>query len=155
MTVRFVDTNVLLYAISTDTEEQNKKHAATELLRARDLCLSSQVLGEFYVQATRQTRPDRLTHDQAASLIRSFSRFPVQAVTLQVSQAAVATCDRFQVSYWDAAIIEASRAVGAAVVLSEDLQVGMDFDGVAVLNPFLATDSSSCPRLIEQVLRDR
>jgi predicted nucleic acid-binding protein len=98
MTVRFVDTNVLLYALSADAEEQDKKHTATELLRARDLCLSSQVLGEFYVQATRQTRPDRLTHDQAAALIRSFSRFPVQAVTLQVAEAAIATCDRFQSS---------------------------------------------------------
>ncbi len=36
----------------------------------------------------------------------------------------------------DAAIIEASRALGCAVILSEDLDTGTDFGGVRVLNPF-------------------
>lgn len=39
-------------------------------------------------------------------------------------------------SYWDAAIIEAARALDCDVVLSEDLQHDQDFAGVTVVNPF-------------------
>jgi predicted nucleic acid-binding protein len=41
-----------------------------------------------------------------------------------------------QLSYWDAAIIEASRAMGCTHVLSEDLSDGQDYGGVRVTNPF-------------------
>lgn len=58
--MRFVDTNVLLYAISGDPEEQAKAERANEILSSTDLGLSAQVLQEFYVQATRQTRADRI-----------------------------------------------------------------------------------------------
>jgi predicted nucleic acid-binding protein len=39
-------------------------------------------------------------------------------------------------SHWDAAVIEAARALGCAVVLSEDLSSETDYDGVRVENPF-------------------
>jgi RNA polymerase sigma-70 factor (sigma-E family) len=39
-------------------------------------------------------------------------------------------------SYWDAAIIEASRVLGCEVVLSGDLSDGQDYAGVRVENPF-------------------
>ncbi len=42
---------------------------------------------------------------------------------------------RFQLSYWDAAIIEASRAMGCTHLLSEDLGDGQDYGGVLVANP--------------------
>jgi predicted nucleic acid-binding protein len=134
--VRFVDTNVLLYAISRDPEEQEKAERANDILAARDAALSVQVLQEFYVQATRDSRPDRLSHEQAASLVESFLRFPVQEITTALMLAALATRRRFGISYWDAAIIEAGRAVGCDVVLSEDLGDGSDYAGVRVENPF-------------------
>jgi predicted nucleic acid-binding protein len=134
--VRFVDTNVLLYAISNDDEEQEKAKRAGELLSQRDMALSVQVLQEFYVQATRESRGDRLTHEQAAGLLDSFRRFPVQETTLAVMLAAVSTRQRFEISYWDAAIIEAARALECKVVLSEDLSDGQDYAGVRVENPF-------------------
>jgi predicted nucleic acid-binding protein len=52
------------------------------------------------------------------------SRRPARAVRIR------------SVSYWDAAILEAGRAVGCAVVLSEDLSDGEDYAGVRVENPF-------------------
>jgi predicted nucleic acid-binding protein len=61
--VQFVDTNVLLYAISRDPEEEQKAARANELLADGELGLSVQVLQEFYVQATRESRADRLTHE--------------------------------------------------------------------------------------------
>lgn len=134
--MRFVDTNILLYAISRDPAEQDKRRRADEILDARDLALSVQVLQEFYVQATRDSRPDPLTHDQAVSLVESFIRFPVVDVTPDVMLAAMATRERFRISYWDAAILEAGRTAGCDVVLSEDLGDGQDYAGMRVENPF-------------------
>lgn len=133
--MRFVDTNILLYAVSREPDEQEKAERATQLLAARDLALSVQVLQEFYVQATRESRPDPLTHDQAVRLVESFLRFPAAAVTTELMLAAMATCRRFAISYWDATIIEAARRLRCDVVLSEDLNAGQDYAGVRVENP--------------------
>ena len=134
--MRFVDTNILLYAISRDPAERSKAQRANSLLAARDLALSVQVLQEFYVQATRKSRPDPLTHEQAVALVESFLRFPVLEITTGVMLAALAACRRFNISYWDAAILEAGRALGCDVILSEDLSDGQDYGGVRVENPF-------------------
>jgi predicted nucleic acid-binding protein len=134
--VRFVDTNVLLYAISSDPQEREKAARANEVLASRDIALSVQVLQEFFVQATRESRSDRLTDEQAATLVESFRRFPVQENTVAVLLAAIATKRRFAISYWDAAIIEAGRCLGCDVVLSEDLSDRQDYAGVQVENPF-------------------
>jgi predicted nucleic acid-binding protein len=134
--VRFVDTNILLYAISKDTDEAAKAKTANAILSTGDIGLSVQVLQEFYVQATRASRPDPISHEQAVGLIDSWRRFAVQDLTTGIMDAAFATRARFQISYWDAAIIEASRALGCGVILSEDLDPGTDFDGVRVENPF-------------------
>jgi predicted nucleic acid-binding protein len=135
--VRFVDTNILLYAISRDPEEQTKAARANELLSAKDLGLSVQVLQEFYVQATRESRADRLTHEQAAALVDSFRRFPVQETTIGIVLSAISTRQQFEISYWDAAILESARTLGCEVALSEDLSDGQNYGGVRVENPFL------------------
>ena len=88
------------------------------------------------MQATRASRPDPLPHQQAVRLIESFRRFPVQDVTSAILMAALDTCRRFQLSYWDSAIIEAYRAMGCAEILSEDLGDGQDYAGIRVINPF-------------------
>lgn len=109
---------------------------AAAILKQRDLALSAQVLQEFYVQATRETRRDALSHEQATGLVVAFGRFPVQPTTFELVTAAMETRKRFGLSYWDAAIIEAARALGCSEVLSEDLSAGQDYGGVAVVNPF-------------------
>lgn len=134
--LRFVDTNVLLYAASVAREERAKAEIALEVLEGDDLALSVQVLQEFYVQATRDGKRDALTHAQAVGLIESWLRFPVQETTVGLVHAALATRDRYKLSYWDAAIVEAARLLGCRIVLTEDLQHGADFGGVAVANPF-------------------
>ena len=138
----FVDTNVLLYATSTATDEKEKTAIARTILDREDLVLSTQVLQEFYAQATRQSREDPLAHDTAVALIESWLRFRVVETTVQLVRDALATKRRWQLSYWDAAIIEAARAGGCAIVLTEDLQDGMDFAGVTVENPFPAASTS-------------
>jgi predicted nucleic acid-binding protein len=134
--VRFVDTNILLYAISRDPAEEHKALIANEIIDGGGIGLSVQVLQEFYVQATRATREDALTHEAAAGLVEAWCRFPVQVTSVEVMRAALATRGRFGMSYWDAAILEAARALGCSVVLSEDLDDATDYDGVRVEDPF-------------------
>jgi predicted nucleic acid-binding protein len=135
--VRFADTNLLLYAVSTDAAEQPKALRARDILDQGDLALSVQVLQEFYVQATRATRPDRLTHEQAAGLVDAFLRFPVQETGPALVLAAIQASAELGISYWDSAILEAARALGCSTVLSEDLAHGRDYGGLTVENPFV------------------
>lgn len=65
----FLDTNVLLYSISTAANETAKRARALALLDQDDCALSVQVLQEFYVQATREWRADAIPHVIAAGLI--------------------------------------------------------------------------------------
>ena len=134
--MRFVDTNVLLYAVSTAPEEAAKTARARALLDETNLALSVQVLQEFYVQATHARRKDRLTPAQAEGLIEAWLRFPVQASTVELMRAALAAAGRHRISYWDAAIIEAARFLGCELVLSDDLSHGQRYDGLRVENPF-------------------
>jgi predicted nucleic acid-binding protein len=134
--MRFVDTNILLYAVSTVPEEAAKSSVALSLLDHEDLAVSVQVLQEFFVQATRPGKQHRLSQEQAALLIESFLRFPVQETTVPLLQAALEAAGRFRISYWDATIVEAARALGCRTVLSEDLNHGQNYNGVKVIDPF-------------------
>jgi predicted nucleic acid-binding protein len=134
--VRFVDTNVLLYAISRGPEDHDKAERANALLDAGDVALSVQVLQEFYVQCTRETRADRITHEQAARLVESLLVFPVADITTGAVLAAMATRELYGISFWDAAILEAARSLGCEVVLTEDLRHSQDYAGVRVEDPF-------------------
>jgi predicted nucleic acid-binding protein len=79
---------------------------------------------------------DTTVHEQARKLVESFLRFRLAPVDRETMLAAFATHDRFQISYWDAAILEAARSLGCDTVLSEDLSDGQDYAGVRVVNPF-------------------
>ena len=136
--MRFVDTNVLLYAVSALAEDARKRERALALLKEGDLALSVQVLQEFYYQATRPGRPAAITPEQALRFIESIDAFPVQAVTLDVFRSAVEVSRRFGLSYWDGAILAAARSLGCDAVYSEDMSAGQDYGGLTVVNPFAA-----------------
>jgi predicted nucleic acid-binding protein len=93
------------------------------------------VLQEFYVQATRSSA-GRVGPQIAVRLIQSWHRFPVQPITAELMFAALATQQRFGISYWDAAIVEAARILGCSELLTEDLQHQQNFGGIRVVNPF-------------------
>lgn len=134
--MKFVDTNVLLYAVSTAADERSKRDRALEILDLGDVVVSVQVLQEFYVQATRAARSDRLTHEEACALCESWLRFRIVEMSVELFRNALSTRNRWNISYWDATIVEAARQADCSVLLSEDLQEGVDFAGVRVVNPF-------------------
>ena len=132
----FLDTNILLYSISSAPDEAVKREQAIQLLDDDRGGLSVQVLQEFFVQATRPTRPDRLPHDVAAGLIRAWLRFCVQDNTVPVLMDALEIKSRHGFSYWDSAAIAAARALGCKELFSEDMDHGRDVGGVVIVNPF-------------------
>ncbi|MEO5340925.1 MAG: PIN domain-containing protein [Magnetococcus sp. MYC-9] len=137
MTVmRFLDTNILPYSISRAVAESRKREIATALLDQDDWTLSVQVLQEFYVQATRPSRSEPVSHDIAAGLVRTWLRFRVQETTVAVLQSALEIKTAYGFSYWDSAIIAAARVSGCRAIYSEDLSHGRVVDGITLINPF-------------------
>jgi predicted nucleic acid-binding protein len=132
----FLDTNVLLYSISNAADETKKRDRALDLMDRDDCVLSVQVLQEFYVQATRASRPDPLPHDIAVGLIRTWLRFQIQENTVAILKAALEMKKLHQLSFWDSAIVAAARAAGCRELYSEDLSHGRTVDGVTIINPF-------------------
>jgi predicted nucleic acid-binding protein len=126
----------LLYSISRNPTETAKRKCAIDLLGRTDGALSVQVLQEFYVQATRPTRPDPLPHDIAAGLIRTWIRFRVQEIDLAILSAALEIKAAHGFSYWDSAIIAAARALGCHELYTEHMSHGQRIDGVVIVNPF-------------------
>ena len=136
--MRLADTNVLLYAVSADPAEAGKRVRALEILADRDnLALSVQVLAEFYYQATRPSRASRLSHEGAIRFLERLSEVPIQPVTIEVFREATELCNRFGLSYWDAAILAAAEMLGCDAVYSEDMSHQQNYDGLTVINPFL------------------
>jgi len=132
----FFDTNVLIYSISRDPAEATKRERALALLERDDGALSIQVLQEFYVQATRPTRPHRVPHEIAVDLLTGWSRFRVQDMTLAILNAALEIGAAHRFSYWDSAIIAAARALGCRELYTEDMSHGREVEGVLIINPF-------------------
>jgi len=131
-----LDTNVLIYSISRDPAEATKRERALALLERDDGALSIQVLQEFYVQATRPTRPHRVPHEIAVDLLTGWSRFRVQDMTLAILNAALEIGAAHRFSYWDSAIIAAARALGCRELYTEDMSHGREVEGVLIVNPF-------------------
>ena len=138
--MRLADSNILLYAVISDPAEAGKRVRALEILADRDnLVLSVQVLAEFYHQATRPSRANRLRHDEAMRFIERLAEVPVQPVTTEVFRRATELCNRFHISYWDAAILAAAKILGCDAVYavySEDMSDQQDYGGLRVINPF-------------------
>ncbi len=100
------------------------------------MALSVQVLAEFYHQATRRSRPNRLNHNEAIRFIDCLAALPIQPVTTGVFRRATELSNRFGISYWDGAILAAAAAIGCDAVYSEDMSHQQDYGGIRVINPF-------------------
>ena len=132
----FLDTNVLLYALSRAEAEGEKRRIARQWLQRPDWGLSTQVLMEFYVNAIkpRHGLPPGTAHSIARRLAAAR---PVQAVDSELALDAMRWQKALTISPWDAAILCAARRLGASTVVSEDLSHGQVYSGVRVLNPFM------------------
>ena len=133
----FVDTNVLIYAHDVDAGRKHER--ARELLRTlwadRAGILSTQVLQEFYVNATRKIRKP-LTRPEARSVVETYAAWCVDGITPNDLSAAFQIEDQARIGFWDALIIAVAARSGARRIVSEDLNNGQSIAGVSIHNPF-------------------
>ena len=133
--MEFLDTNVLVYAASHQVGDRAKTAVARSLIRYEQQAISLQVLQEFF-NVARNPRKLALSYDEVVEFCTGWRRFTVLEPTLALFDDALRLVDRFQVSYYDAAILAAARKLKCTVVHSEDLNDGQDYLGVRVSNPF-------------------
>lgn len=133
----FVDTNILAYA--HDSSEGVKQAIAKDLLdelwESERGALSTQVLQEFYVVATRKFEPP-LSRKEAREVVNNYGEWRLVRIDLILIINASNLEEQHQLSFWDALIVEAARRSGATRLLSEDLSSGSTIKGIAIENPF-------------------
>lgn len=130
----FLDTNILLYAASHATAERHKRARARDLLGLDGAGLSVQVLAEFYVNASDKLK---LPEDKVIKVLEALENYPVLPISEAMFWTALTIRRRYQISYWDSAIIAAAAELGCHTLYSEDLSHGQTYNGVRVINPFL------------------
>jgi len=137
----FIDTNVFLYSLSDNPQEQAKAHRARQLLLKENWGWSAQVAGEFYSVATSPKRQFRLAPSLARQFVENWLTFPTAMLDTATVREALEISEAFRISYWDSAIIAAARQLECHKVFSEDLSNGQSYHGVLVVNPFYESDS--------------
>ncbi len=139
----FVDSNVLLYA--RDSSEPAKQPLAhdrlSHLWRARAGRASFQVLHEYYVTVTRKLQPG-LDPETAREDLRPYLHWAPVRLDGATLEAAWAIEKRHSISFWDALIAAAAQIAGCEILLTEDLQDGLQIDGVRAVDPFRHTPAS-------------
>lgn len=136
MTARcFADTNLFFYAASNDPADAIKKSIARELLKSEDVSISAQVLQEFAHNASAKRRLG-LNPQETEAVLNALLVYPVLPITGELVLVAVMIQHRYQISYWDAAIVAAASEMGCEILYSEDLNAGQEYAGVMVKNPF-------------------
>ena len=136
----FIDTNVLVYAL--DSFDKVKQQRCRDLMRGLDADLrgviSTQVMQEFYVAATRKLGTDPLV---TKDLLHTFERFEVVTVTPDMIRDAIDCSILNRLSLWDALIVAAAESARCERIWTEDLNHGQVIRGVRVENPF----QQACP----------
>ena len=132
----FVDTNILIYAHDLDAGEKHDK--ASQLVRdfwdRREVpSLSIQVLQEMHVNLIRKG----ISVDESADTVRRYLAWRVINNTKTILSRAFDVQQRWQLSFWDAAVVAAAQQAGASVLWSEDLNPGQNYGGVVVVNPLI------------------
>ncbi len=126
---------VSVYAAIGTGKDESKRQRALALIESEDFATSAQVLQEFFVTVVKKAaRP--LSIDQAMEWIEQLTTFPCHAIDHRLVRIAIEQSARYQISYWDGAILAAARALGCRTLYSEDLSDGQQYEDVTVVNPF-------------------
>jgi len=136
MSVRsFLDSNLLVY--TDDRDAKSKRDRALDLIatlrRRRLAVVSTQVIQEYFVAATRKLGVEAAT---ARRKVELFARFELVQVDAGMIVAAIDLHRLHALSFWDALIVQSAVASGCSVLFSEDLQAGRKLLGLEIVNPF-------------------
>ena len=131
----FLDTNVLLYADDASAgPKQSRAVALIETgLRRRKAVLSTQVLQEYFVNATRKLG---IPSEVARATVDLYQAMTLVVIRVEDVLAAIDLHRLHSLAFWDSLIIHAAQQSGCKVLYSEDLQNGRRFGSLQIVNPF-------------------
>jgi predicted nucleic acid-binding protein len=126
----FIDSNVILYLLSSDYTKADKAEA---ILEAGGI-ISVQVLNEVVSVCRRKLQMEWSEVDAVLQAVKA--SVEIVPLTEATHELAVQICRRYQLSFYDAHICSAALVAGSKVVLSEDMQDGMVVNSLVIKNPF-------------------
>lgn len=132
----FLDTNILVYAHdSTQGAKHEQAQALVETLwESGDGILSTQVLQELCINLRRKSsRP--LSVEETRKVIGDYSTWKIVVNTAESVLQALDFESLYQISFWDALIVQAATSSEAKIIYSEDLGDGQTYGAVRVVNP--------------------
>ena len=133
----FVDTNILMYAHDSAAGEKHQRAKALveELWETRVGVVSTQVLQELAVNLRRKAKKP-LDAKATRDVVSDYLTWQVVVNGGDSILEALDLEAKYQISFWDALIVQAAHVSGAEVVYSEDLSDGQAYGAVRVINPF-------------------
>jgi len=132
----FIDTNILIYSLDKFDKSKRKKARALlkDITRNDSGVISTQVLQEFYVAATKKLNADPL---MIKEIISSFEKFEVVQITVEMIKDSIDASLLNKISFWDALIVISAEIAKCTMLVTEDLSSGQIIKGVKIINPFL------------------
>lgn len=131
----FLDTNILVYADDRDSPE--KQIAALNLIEecftSRKGVISTQVLQEYFVAATRKLG---VSPEMARRKVELLASLEVVPINVESILAAIDLQRLHGHSFWDSLILQAAIGSGCTICFSEDLQHGRNLGRLKIVNPF-------------------
>jgi len=130
----FIDTNILVYAMdSFDLKKQKRCRSILKSLDSETIgVISTQVMLEFYVTATKKLGADPLI---VKDLVNAFNRFDTVVITPDIIKDAIDCSILNRLSLWDALIVAAAESSHCERIWTEDLNDGQIIRGVRIENP--------------------
>lgn len=129
----FIDTNLLIYAVSTDAI---KSARVADLLQENfEFYVSTQVINEFVHTCLRK---ELFSINEVKTLVDDYLLF-FQLITIDqnIISTAFEVKRTYQFSWYDALIVAAAYETGCRYLYSEDMQHGMVVHGkMTIQNPF-------------------
>lgn len=130
MSLSFFDSNIILYLLSADTVKADK----AEAIVASGGVISVQVLNEVTSVCRRKLKMPWSEIETVLAAVKSACK--VVPLTLTTHETAVEISQRYNISFYDANICAAAILSGADILVSEDMQNGLNIGGVVIQNPF-------------------
>lgn len=134
----FVDTNILVYAFDRSALRKHVIAAqfVKELWDNETGCVSIQVLQELFVNVTcKITSP--VEQQTARQIVADLGQWRVHSPEVSDLLLAIDYQKRYQLSFWDAMIVQSASRLNCNQLLSEDLNHGQVYGTVQVINPFI------------------
>jgi predicted nucleic acid-binding protein len=131
-----MDTNVLLLAAGGTPDEAWKVPIAQRLLLDEVFGVSAQSIAEFINAATRAKRLT-LASEDLDLWVGYLADMPFTPLDDAIVQRGLWMHRRYQIQYYDGALLAAAERLGAPTFYSNDLNDGQVYGDVQVINPFL------------------